>query len=82
MNTKLTLRINDNIIKEAKKYADTRKISLSKLVELYFSSLIDSATENIKELQPMTSAIYGMVNNVKVTNDRKVLEDALIKKYL
>ena len=82
MNTKLTLTIDSNIIKEAKKYAEQRRISLSKLVEFYFSSLTNSSTKNTEKLPPITSALYGMVKNVKVTNDRKVLEDALIDKYL
>ncbi|MBS1258297.1 MAG: hypothetical protein MAG551_01354 [Candidatus Scalindua arabica] len=82
MNTKLTLTIDDNIISEAKKYAAQRRISLSKLVEFYFSSLTSSATKKAEKLPPVTSALYGMVKNVKVANDRKALEDALVDKYL
>ena len=82
MNTKLTLTIDDNIISEAKKYAAQKRISLSKLVEFYFSSLTSSATKNAEKLPPITSALYGMVKNVKVANDRKALEDALIDKFL
>ena len=82
MNTKLTLTIDDNIISEAKKYAAQKRISLSKLVEFYFSSLTSSAPRNAEKLPPITSALYGMVKNVKVSNDRKALEDALVDKYL
>ena len=82
MNTKLTLTIDNNIINEAKKYAGQKRISLSKLVEFYFSSLINSTAKSTKKLPPITSALYGMVKNAKVGNDRKVLEDALIGKYL
>ncbi len=82
MNTKLTLTIDENIISEAKKYAAHKRISLSKLVEFYFSSLTNSTINNAVKLPPITSALGGMVKNVKVANDRKVLEDALIDKYL
>ena len=82
MNTKLTLTIDDSIISEAKKYAAKKRISLSKLVEFYFSSLTNSATNNAVKLPPITSALNGMVKNVKISNDRRVLEDALIDKYL
>ncbi len=82
MNTKLTLTIDNNIINKAKQYAEQERISLSKLVEFYFSSLTDSSTRDREKLPPITSALYGMVKNVKVTNDREVLEDALIDKYL
>ncbi len=82
MNTKLTLTIDDTVISEAKKYAVQKKISLSKLVEFYFSSLTNSDTNNAEKLPPITLALSGMVKNVKVANDRKELEDALIDKYL
>jgi len=35
METKLTLRLNDNVIKRAKVYARSHKISLSKMIESY-----------------------------------------------
>ena len=82
MNTKLTLTIDDSIISEAKKYAAQKRISLSKLVEFYFSSLTNGAPKNTEKLPPITSALCGMVKNVKVANDRKALEDALVDKYL
>ena len=54
MNTKLTLTIDNNIINEAKKYAGQKRISLSKLVEFYFSSLTNSSTRNAEKLPPIT----------------------------
>ena len=40
MNVKLTLRINENLIKKAKIYAAERKKSLSTLAANYFSLLL------------------------------------------
>ena len=82
MNAKLTLTIDNSVINKAKKYAKQQRVSLSKLVEFYFSSLTNSSSENIEKLPPITSALSGRVKNIKVINDRKVLEDALIDKYL
>jgi antitoxin component of RelBE/YafQ-DinJ toxin-antitoxin module len=39
MQTKLTVRINDQLIKSAKRYAHRRGISLSRLIENYLNSL-------------------------------------------
>ena len=39
METKLTLRLNDSVIKRAKIYAKSHKISLSKMIESYLDSL-------------------------------------------
>lgn len=39
MQTKLTVRVNDQLIQSAKRYAHKRGISLSRLIENYLSSL-------------------------------------------
>jgi hypothetical protein len=39
MNTKLTLKLDKNILEKAKEYASLRNLSLSKLVEEYFQKL-------------------------------------------
>lgn len=39
MDSKLTLKLNENIIERAKKYASIKQISLSRLIETYLDSL-------------------------------------------
>jgi hypothetical protein len=39
MQTKLTVRVNDQLIQSAKRYARRRGISLSRLIENYLSAL-------------------------------------------
>lgn len=46
MNTKITLTLNETIIKKSKKYADTNCITLSELVE---TLLIETSCSNNKE---------------------------------
>ena len=40
METKLTLRLDQNVIKSAKEYAENNNKSLSKLVEDFFKALV------------------------------------------
>lgn len=48
MKSRLNITIDGALIEQAKRYADRRKISLSKLVETYLRSLIrPSRKENI-----------------------------------
>lgn len=39
MNTKLTLNLDKKVIEEAKNYARSNRVSLSKLIENYLDSL-------------------------------------------
>jgi predicted HicB family RNase H-like nuclease len=50
METKLTLRLNDNVIKRAKVYARSHKISLSKMIESYLDSITKQNEEEKKIL--------------------------------
>ena len=50
MGTKLTLRLNDNVIERAKIYARNHKVSLSKMIESYLDSVTKPKDEkNINE---------------------------------
>ncbi|NMH26509.1 DUF6364 family protein [Flavobacterium silvaticum] len=39
MDTKLTLKLNQDVIERAKSYASNKKLSLSRLIENYLNSL-------------------------------------------
>ncbi len=45
MDTKLTLNVDKVIIEQAKDYAKSHKISLSRLIESYLASLINRKTK-------------------------------------
>lgn len=81
METKLTLRLEKNLIKEAKNFAKSRNVSLSGLVSDYFK-LISIPQEKI-EKSPVLSEISGILQPDKATDQlsseyRKRIED----KYL
>ena len=52
MNTKLTLKLDEQIIEAAKKYASNKKMSLSKIVESYLLSLTTKKQVGDFEISP------------------------------
>jgi antitoxin component of RelBE/YafQ-DinJ toxin-antitoxin module len=80
MNSKLTLKLDKNILKKAKEYASLRNLSLSKLVEVYFQKLI--IKEEFKQkLSPRVRKLSGILKG-KDLNYKSELEDSLRRKYL
>ncbi len=82
MSEKLTLTLNNHIINKAKKYAKQRHVSLSKLVEFYFSSLTSSKQTIQDALPPITNELSGLLDGITITNPKDSVADALIEKYL
>ena len=78
MNTKLTLNLEDEIVKEAKSYAKKNNVSLSKLIENYLNSLTKSPAES-KRISPLVESLTGVIPNE--TDERKDYRDFLTEKY-
>jgi len=81
MTSKLTLALDKTVVERAKKYAVQRNLSLSKLVEFFFSSLTTGAKGKSITTSPITATLAGMVKSKNI-RDKDILADALIKKYL
>lgn len=80
MDTKLTLVADKEIIEKAKQYAKSQKISLSRLIESYLSSLVTKSSEEI-EISPLVKSLSGVIS---LENDFDVKEnytDFLLEKY-
>lgn len=60
MNTKLTLNINKSIIENAKDYAKDHQISLSKLIENYLNSLVNSQKKD-STVSPLVESLTGVI---------------------
>ena len=77
MQTKLTLRLDEALIKKTKLFAKMRGLSLSQMVSQYFASLNQSES---KPVAPITRTLRGVMKNLKVREEdyKKHLED----KYL
>jgi len=60
MSTKLTLRLDDKLINDAKKAARSRGVSLSKMVGDYFNTISSQQKKEIQE-SPVLSEISGIL---------------------
>lgn len=82
MSTKLTLTIEQEVIKKAKKYAKQKGRSLSDLVENYFRAITMTEEPIQKPIGSVASALLGSVKEPENFNYKRELEDALTEKYL
>ncbi|MDR1108768.1 MAG: DUF6364 family protein [Spirochaetaceae bacterium] len=83
MYAKLTLNIDQNVIENAKKYAKHQKVSVSKLVEKYLSSISSPANEKAgrNSLGPITKELVGIIKVKGKMDYKELLTDALMEKH-
>ncbi len=82
MITKLTLTIEEETIKEAKRFAKESGKSLSALVESYFNLLTKSTEFKSSEvLTERVNLLYGSVSLPADFDDKVELEKAIREKY-
>lgn len=60
MNTKLTLNLDKEIIDEAKTYAKSQSVSLSKLIENYLNSLTRTSKKKTT-VSPLVESLTGII---------------------
>lgn len=80
MQTKLTLRLEDQLIANAKDYARRSGKSLSQLVADYFTRL-EEATPATSGLPPMTSRLRGALAQGGKTVDEEDYQHHLAEKH-
>ena len=68
MDTKLTLKLDKEIINRAKLYAESKKISLSKLIESYLQ-LLTKENSNTEEISPLVESLSGVIKLPKNYDD-------------
>lgn len=61
MESKLTLKLNKDIIEKAREYAQQHKISLSRMVEAYFSALTSEEKSDGDEITPLVKSLSGII---------------------
>lgn len=82
METKLTLRLNDNVIERAKIYAKSQKISLSKMIESYLDSLTsEKDSDNKISITPLVESLSGVINLPPDFDYKHEYADYLTEKY-
>jgi hypothetical protein len=80
MTTKLTLTIEQQVIRTAKKYAQKKGRSLSDLVENYLRTL-STPEKQKEEISPRVKRLIGSIKLPDNFDYKKSLEEALTKKY-
>lgn len=80
MNTKLTLRLDEDVIIRIKNYAVKRKLSLSKLTEHIFRQILDSSEDSTQDLSPIVRKYKGILKGEKI-NETEELTDYLAQKH-
>jgi hypothetical protein len=71
MQTKLTVRVDDQLIQSAKRYASKRGISLSRLIENYLSSLAVEQDEQLVQT-PILQRLSGILpEDASIEDQRK-----------
>jgi hypothetical protein len=80
MDTKLTLSLNKKVIEQAKKYAQKKNISLSKLIEAY---LYRASSQEKEEpvISPLVKSLSGIIKLSKDFSHKKGYSDFLSEKY-
>lgn len=81
MATKLTLSVEENVIKRAKLYAKNTGQSLSELIENYLQSLTSEQLDN-KQLSSKLKKITGVVKLPSDFDERQALREYFEKKHL
>jgi hypothetical protein len=61
MDTKLTLNVDQEVIDQAKMYAKSHKISLSRLIESYLGALTVKK-DNPQEITPLVESLSGVIS--------------------
>jgi len=82
METRLTLRLNDNVIERAKIYAKSQRISLSKMIETYLDSLTREKDGDSKTpITPLVESLSGVIDLPSDFDYKKEYADHVIEKY-
>lgn len=70
MDTKLTLKLDKDVIGRAKEYASTHKQSLSRIIESYLQSLVSKeGTEADKDKIEISAFVKSMSTGIQLPAD-------------
>ncbi len=82
MDTKLTLKLNQEIIEKAKIYASQKKVSLSRIIENYLNSLTnDFKNDSSVEISPFVKSLSSGKKIPADLDYKKEYSERLMNKY-
>ncbi len=80
MDTKLTIKLNEDVISRAKSYAKKRQTSLSKMIENYLDVVSKPDSEE-SEITPLVKSLSGVLNLPENYDYKKDYAEFLTQKY-
>ena len=80
MDKKLTLSLNQRIIENAKIYAKSNNISLSKLIESYLATLTNKTMKG-SEITPLVKSLSGVIDLPSDFDEKVAYTEYLTEKY-
>ncbi|HLS29897.1 MAG TPA: DUF6364 family protein [Flavobacteriaceae bacterium] len=81
MDKKLTLKLNQNVIERAKKYAAHQEMSLSRIVEAYLQALTSENESDEFEISPFVKSIATGAEIPTDLDYKKEYAEHLMEKY-
>ena len=82
MDTKLTLKLDKDVIERAKRFAKAYNTSISKMVEHYLDQVTKSeADTDLLELPPLLKSLYGIVDLPEEQETEESYYEYLLKKH-
>lgn len=81
MDTKLTIKLDKEVISRAKSYTKHRKTSLSKMIESYLDSVTKPDSKKIK-ITPLVKDLSGVITLSDNYDRKQEYTDYLLRKYL
>ncbi|MCC6683698.1 MAG: hypothetical protein IT247_01375 [Bacteroidia bacterium] len=79
MDSKLTLKLDNSVIEQAKSYAKKKNTSLSKLIESYLGLLVEP--QDVQEITPLVKSLSGVVELPAKFDYKKDYKKHLVTKY-
>ena len=79
MDAKLTLKLDNSIIEQAKTYAKKKNTSISKLVESYLDLL--ATPQDTQEITPLVKSLSGVIDLPKNYDNKKDYKKHVVNKY-
>ena len=79
MDSKLTLKLDNTVIEQAKTYAKTKNTSLSKLIESYLGLLVEP--QGAQEVTPLVKSLSGAADLPKNYDYKREYKKHLANKY-
>ena len=81
MDTKLTLKLDQDVIEKAKLYASEKKLSLSRLIENYLNSLTSDKSNDDLQISPFVKSLSSGIAIPADYDYKKDRADYLEQKY-